>query len=93
MNPWEGTPQPVVFIRKGKSGKGKKAGKMRLIKNADELNKYVNAMRSRYERFDIRDAIFNPADLLISKPFKGRVQVRLVEQKNKYFGKIISDWK
>ena len=93
VNPWEATPQPIVYARKGNSGKGKKVGKMKTIKNADELNKYVNSMRAKYERFDIRDAIFNPADLIVNKPFKGRIQVRLIEPRNKYFGKIMSDWK
>ena len=90
---WEGTPQPLVYVRKGSKGKGKKVGRMRVAKSSAELNVYMSNKRSQVKRFSLPDAVFAPMDLSVTKPYSGIVQVRLMEPRNKYFGKLVSDWK
>ncbi len=90
---WEGTPQPFVFVRRGGKGNGKKVGRMKVAKGAAELNRYLAAKRAQIRNFGIRDVVFSPMDLNVRNPYKGPVEVRLVEPRNKYFGKVVSDWK
>ncbi len=90
---WEGTPQPFVYVRKGDKGNGKKVGRMKVAKGPSELNLYMRNKRSQVKRFSLADAIFAPMDLTVTKPYSGIVHVRLIEPRNKYFGKLVSDWK
>ncbi len=90
---WEGTPQPFVFVRKGDRGNGKRVGRMKVPKGSAEINLYMRNKRSQVKRFSLGDAVFAPMDLTVVKPYKGIVHVRLVEPRNKYFGKLVSDWK
>ncbi len=73
---------PEVLIRKAGKGSGAKAGRMRLISDADTLN------------VEGYDKAWWPEDFEFENKYAGEaVEVQLLEKKNKLFGKLESSWR
>lgn len=79
---WNLRLSPEVQIRKGDKGKGTKFGRMQLISDQNTLND---------EGFN---RAWKPLDMEVENRFStDAVEVRLVEKKNKLFGKLESSWR
>lgn len=77
---WNARVQPEVLLRKAGSKKGNKGGRMSLIGDPQTLN-------------DLGfDKCWKPLDLDVENSFGDEVEVQLVQDKSKLFGKIESLW-
>lgn len=80
---WGARTQPEVSYRKAGSGRGSKGEDTKLILNQNDISEYGGW-----------PAAWFPLDLVIpKKSSETDVEVKLMEKKNKLFGKIESDWK
>lgn len=77
---WNARVQPEVSLRKAGSKKGNKGGRMSLIGDPQTLND---------KGFD---KCWKPLDLDVENGFGAEVEVQLVQDKSKLFGKIESPW-
>jgi hypothetical protein len=77
---WNARVQPEVLVRKVGSKKGNKGGRMSLIGDAQTLSD---------QGFD---KAWKPLDLDVENGFGDQVEVQLVQDKSKLFGKIESPW-
>jgi len=78
---WNCRPQPSISMRKAGKKKGTKGVKMRLATDQNEL------IVAGY------GVLWAPYDQELAKASDGKMEVQLVEKKNKLFGKVTSDWK
>lgn len=90
LDAWEGVPEPDVLVRKDDKSPLKKLGSMGPPGDGEAVNAY---RRAKDNKISIPDAIFAPMDFSAPNPIKGPVQIRLVQAKHSYFGKVESDWK
>lgn len=77
---WNARAQPEISSNNKQKGRGKKAGKMRLIEDQQTLSE------EGYEK------AWKALNLEVTGSFAEGAFIRLAEKKNKLFGKIESDW-
>lgn len=80
---WNSSPRPLVSFRKAGARKGSKGKKMKRAGSQEEITENGWAVA------------WFPYDLTIENKNKNKkkVEVQLIEKKNKLFGKVESDWK
>ena len=79
---WSVRLKPELMLRKEGKGKGSKAGRLILVSDPETLN------TEGYEK------AWKPLDLEIENRFGGDpVELRMIEKKNRLFGKIESSWR
>ena len=79
---WSLRLRPELMLRKEGKGKGSKAGRLALVADPETLNT---------EGFE---ASWKPLDLEIENKYgSDPIELRLIEKKNKLFGKIESSWR
>jgi hypothetical protein len=77
---WNSRVQPEVLIRKAGGKKGSKGGRMSLIGDAQTLSD------KGFEK------AWKPLDMEVENTFGNEVELQLVQEKSKQFGKIESEW-
>jgi len=83
---WNCSPRPEVSVRKAGAKKGGKPERMDVVSNLEEVDE-----NGKYKF--LADDTWRPLDTSFEVKKGEKVEVQLVEKKNKLFGDISSDWK